>query len=109
MATLRERLDVDLRAALRERDRTRISVLRTTLSAISNAEAVDAAASREGRGVYANEVARRELTAGEVLAIVEREHAELVTSAEEYEAGRQRDAAKELRMKAAILAAYLTV
>ena len=107
MPTLRERLEADLKTAMRERDRTRVSILRTTMSALSNAEAVDSSASRPQRGVYASEVARRELTDDEILAVLERERAELLASVGEYEAGGQHDAAAELRTKAAVLDGYL--
>jgi hypothetical protein len=40
-APLRDRLQSSLKSAMRERDATATSVLRTTLSAIANAEAVE--------------------------------------------------------------------
>lgn len=107
MSSLRERLESDLKTAMRERDRTRVSILRTTMSALSNAEAVDSSTSRPQQGVYAAEVARRELTDDEILAVLERERAELLASVGEYAAGGQHDAAAELRSKVAVLARYI--
>ena len=53
--SLRERLQAGLPAAMKAGDRLRVSVLRTTLAAIANAEAVDASATRPARGAFAGD------------------------------------------------------
>lgn len=45
MSFLRNRLRDDLAQAMRDRDMARVKVLRTTMSAIQNAEAVEGVAS----------------------------------------------------------------
>ena len=107
MPSLRERLESDLKAAMRDRDRERVSVLRTTLAALSNAEAVDASTSRPATGAFAADVERRDLSDDEILAILRRERDEFLASVEEYETGGQHDAAAGLRSKAAVLDRYL--
>lgn len=89
------------------RDRTTVAALRTTLAALSNAEAVSADGSRPATGTFANEVDRKELDEADVLAVLERERAELAASAEEYEAVGQGDEAAALRAQLAVLDHYL--
>ena len=96
----------DLAAAMRERNRTRVGVLRTTLGAVANAEAVDVGAATVRTGLL-GDVERRELTEHDVEAIVERERADLAATAEEMRAVGQADEADELERRAAILDAYL--
>ena len=76
MTPIRERLQAALSDALRSRDALRMSVLRTTLSAIANAEAVEVAP-----GTTATEVARRALSEDDVRAVVVAERHELEAKA----------------------------
>lgn len=81
--TLSDTLRTELRAAMRRRDRDAVSVLRATLAAIDNAEAVpadDQPSSSAAVGAGAAEARRRTLTEDDVRAIVRRE-------AEEYRSG----------------------
>jgi uncharacterized protein YqeY len=105
---MRDSMQADLKTAMSARDRTTVAVLRTTLAALSNAEAVSADGSRATTGVFANEVDRKVLDDADVLAIIERERAELQASAHEYEAVGQHDEAAELRRQVAVLDRYLT-
>jgi uncharacterized protein YqeY len=100
-------MQADLKTAMAARDRTAMAVLRTTLGALSNAEAVSATGSRPAVGTFANEVDRKELDDADVRAIVERERAELQASAEEYDAVEQHDEAAGLRAQVAVLDRYL--
>src|SRR5689334_23604524 len=79
---IRTRMQDDLRVAMKARDRVRTSVLRATLGAIANAEAVpsDARPNVAGRD-DPTEVDRRELTEADVVAVVTRERAELAADA----------------------------
>jgi uncharacterized protein YqeY len=100
-------MQADLKTAMSARDRNAVAVLRTTLAAISNAEAVDAAGSRPAVGAFANEVDRRSLDDAGIRAIVERERAELLVSAAEYDAVDQTADAATLREQVAVLDRYL--
>ncbi len=115
---VRERLRVALRAAMRERDRGAVSALRTTLAAIDNAEAVDTTArvgptARAGAiessavGVGAAEVARRELSEEDIVAIVRAEIAEREQAARQYDVTGNADRAVALRAAADLLAGHL--
>ena len=100
---LRDRLEADLQEALRSRDGIRVSVLRTTLSALSNAEAVDASLVAPG----VTEVPRRELRDDDIRGIVERERDELRTSADRMRRVGAPDRARELVAQARLLDDYL--
>ena len=102
---LRDRLEADLTDALRARDAVRVSVLRTTLSALSNAEAVDASLFDPG----VTEVPRRELGDDDIRSIVERERDELRTSANRMRRVGAADRARELVAQARLLDDYLAV
>lgn len=101
--TLRERLEADLRVALRERDARLLSVLRTTVSALSNAEAVDPSSLPPG----VSEVPRRELGDDDIRGIVERERDELRITADRMRRVGADDRARELVAQARLLDGYL--
>ena len=98
----------DLKAAMSARDRATVAVLRTTLAALSNAEAVSADGSRPATGAFANEVDRRELDDADIRRIVGAERAELASSADEYDAVGQADEAAGLRAQVGVLDRYLS-
>jgi uncharacterized protein YqeY len=104
-----EDLRAELTRAMKDGDATRISVLRTTLAAIGNAEAVNGAAlaPSEPNEPIPTEVDRRQLSEDEVKAIIVGERDELDEAAEEMESLGQLDAARELRTKATVLDEYL--
>lgn len=108
----------DLKAALKARDRTAISALRSALAAIDNAEAVPAKERPAGVsgnehvvgaaiGVGAAEARRRELTDADVRGIVENERQERLTAATEYEQLGRTDLADNLRAEADVLARHV--
>ena len=113
------RLRADLTAALKARDRESARVLRTVLSAIANAEAQpasdDTPTSLRSQGVIAGaaaglgaaEVARRDLGAGDVRAIVAAERDGRLAAAEDLDGRGAGDAAEALRAEAALLERYL--
>jgi uncharacterized protein YqeY len=103
-APLRDRLQLSLKSAMRERDATATSVLRTTLSAIANAEAVEIPA-----GTTATELPRRELSERDIDAIVRGEHDDLTTTASELRSHGRLDEAAELDAKAAVLRSQLAI
>jgi uncharacterized protein len=100
---LRCRLEADLQVAISSGDGVRLSVLRTTLSALANAEAVDASLVDPG----VTEVPRRELVDDDIRGIVERERDELRTSADRMLRVGAPDRARELVAQARLLEGYL--
>lgn len=97
---------------MRARDTSRTAAIRETLSAIENAEAQDASLAPKAqsdeiagavRGLGASEVARRELSPSDELAIVERELRERREAAATYESLGRNDEADALRRQVAFL------
>jgi uncharacterized protein len=115
---MRDRLREDLAAAMKARDRVAITVLRTRLGAIDNAEAVDVSP-REPPGIGSHHIAgtsagvgsadvtRRVLSDADVGAIIRDEANERWQAAAEYEKLGRVDIADELRREAAVLDRYL--
>ena len=104
-SALRRRLETDLRAAMERRDGLRLSVLRTTMSALSNAEAVDPGNCPPG----VTEVPRRVLAEEEIRSVVERERDELRASAHRLHRVGAHDRARELLRQADVLDAHLAL
>ena len=106
---IRARLQGDLATAMKARDRDRVAVLRSTLAAIANGEAVEAVTpgSKVSKGLYSAEAERRVLTEDDVREIVERERAELLHAAGELHDHGEPGRAGELTARAAILDGYL--
>ena len=98
---VRSRLRAELTASLKRRDRAVAAALRSAVAAVDNAEAVDPT------GVDTTEVARRELSADEIDAILHHEVDDLRTAAEEYAELAQADRAADLAAGAAALSAIL--
>jgi uncharacterized protein YqeY len=101
-----------LTSAMRERRVSAIKALRSTLSAIDNAEAVDATEALTPdpgpiagavSGLGAGEVARRQLTSDDVRAIIQREIDERLAAALDYERAGREERAGELRAEAAVI------
>ncbi|MEV0060165.1 hypothetical protein [Nocardia sp. NPDC050718] len=90
-SVLRERLRAALKPAMKARDRSAVSALRSALSAIDNAEAVDAGDAKAGAleasavGLGTAEARRRDLTEADITQIVHREIDERRTAAAEYD------------------------
>jgi hypothetical protein len=82
-------------------------VLRTTLAAVANAEAVDATDARPASGAFAGDVPRRELSEDDVRAVVVAALDELRAAEAELRSVGQDAAAADLATQAAILEAYL--
>lgn len=126
MTGLQARLRADLLTARKARDTTTTAVLRSTLAAVANAEALPVAeaalgvegtapgsASAEGPiagaavGLGATEAARRDLTDEDVRAIVSAERSERLSAATDLESRGATEQAQQLRSEAELLAAYL--
>src|SRR3974390_397924 len=115
---MRDRLREDLAAAMKARDRVAITVLRTTLAAIDNAEAVDVSPKEPpgagshhfagtSAGVGSSDVTRRVLSDADIGAIIGEEADERWQAAVEYEKLGRVDIADGLRREAAVLDRYL--
>jgi uncharacterized protein YqeY len=105
---LKERLRTDLKAAMRERKAAEVSVLRTLVAALDNAEALPIEGfeqqlrQREAIG----EIARRQLDRVSVEAVLAAEAQSRLAAAEDYDAyGRPGDAAR-LRQEAELIDRY---
>ncbi len=97
-----------MRDALKARDPITAAALRSVVSAIANAEAVDGPNRSTPRlGVGSGEAARRELSERDVIEILRAEIGERVESADEYERLGRADLATRLRDEAAVLEPYL--
>jgi uncharacterized protein YqeY len=105
----RERLRTQLTRALGQRDAEQVAVLRATLAAIENAEAVPAQTHGSGLearplGVGVRDVPRRELSDDDVAHVIRAEIAERRSAAAVYEQAGRPDHARRLRQEAATLA-----
>jgi hypothetical protein len=107
--SIRARIADDLTAAIKRRDTETVAVLRTTLGAIGNAEAVPLATSRSWPVVGPIEVARRQLSEDDVARVIGSEVEEMETAAGLYREGGQHALADRLHAGARLLAGYLTL
>jgi uncharacterized protein YqeY len=112
---LRQRLGESLKVAMNARDAAAMAALRSAMSAVDNAEAVDRSYAPPPTrivgdvrlGVGAGEVARRELSEQDVVEIVLSEVKERAAAADEYERLGRVEQATRLRAEAAALVAFL--
>ncbi len=106
---IRAQMQADLKEAMKARDSSRVAVLRATLGALANAEAVEPLRGPISLTAAAGttEVARRELSDAEVRSVIERERAELRAAADEREALGLHEDTAELRAQAEVLSSYL--
>ncbi|WP_328397602.1 GatB/YqeY domain-containing protein [Nocardia sp. NBC_00416] len=113
VSPVRDRLRAALTTAMKARDRQTTALLRATLAAVDNAEAVGIGAQRAGAveaasiGPGSAEVPRRELGEAEIIEIVRSEIADRLSAAGAYEAAGRSDRAGTLHAEAAILATFV--
>jgi len=93
VAELKERLRVDLNAAMRARDQVRMRTLRMALTSITNEEVAGAAA--------------RDLTDDEIVKVLTREARKRREAAEAFSAAGRGDQAAAERAEGEVLAGYL--
>jgi hypothetical protein len=106
--SIREQMQADLVTALKGGDAVAVAVLRTTLAALSNAEAIDPGV--DGLPVRVGpfgEVERRALSVGDVIAIVAGERDDLHAAAAMLDEAGQPVEAAGCRARAAVLDHYL--
>jgi uncharacterized protein YqeY len=110
---LREQLRKALPAAMKARDRVAVGVLRSTLAAIDNAEAVvpaettGLAIEHSSLGVGASEAERRFLSPDDIARIVRDEASSREDAAADYDRVGHPDRAAQLRDEARYLTAFL--
>jgi len=96
---LTERISMDMRSAMKARDRTKAEALKALLARFSNAEAVPTDQYRND-----TEVARKSLALSDLYTILDDEINELQQAAEQFD--RQSEYRVELEQKIAILMQY---
>lgn len=100
---------------MKARDRVAVAALRSALTAIENAEAVDRAATADRglaieqtpAGIGVAEVPRRMLTEVQVTAIVRAEVTDRESAAGDYDRAGRPERAERLRAEAGVLSAHL--
>jgi hypothetical protein len=102
----RQTMQDELTAAIKAGDGPRVDVLRTTLAAIANAEAVDPTGPTTPVGLL-GDVERRQLTDADITAIIVDERDELSTTAAHLHRLGQVGRAEELDVQATVLGEYL--
>ena len=108
-AALKDRLRADLKNAMQAKASDEVRVLRTLIAAIDNAEAVPRELDSNlplAFGDPAGEVARRELDAGALDALLGAEAHSRVSAAGEYEQHGRSDEAARLRDEAELISRY---
>ena len=109
---LRQRLKERLNVAMTARDSIAVAAFRSAIGAIDNAEAVDAPAPARGPadirlGVGAAEAARRELSAQDLVGVIEAEVRDCTAAAAEYQRLDRAEQASRLKAEAAALQTFL--
>lgn len=109
VSELRNQMSQDLRTAMKSRDKVAVSLLRTLMAALDNAEAVavDLATLPKVPTTERHEVPRKELTSDDVQQLLERELAERQRVHGEYAALGLADEAKRLQTEIELIAVYL--
>lgn len=106
---LRTQMSQDLRTALKSRDKVAVSLLRSLMASLDNAEAVavDDASLPTVPTTERYEVARKTLTADDVRRLLEQELAERQRVHDEFVSLGKADVVVRLRTEIELIAAYL--
>jgi uncharacterized protein len=104
---LRARLSVDLRAAMKLRDRAAIDTLRCLLAVLDNAGAQDSSAYPSQVFGVSAEIPRKSLTQGELETLMKAEITSRDAAAIEYERGGRHHDAARLRAELILLTRYI--
>lgn len=103
---LRGRLTADLTAAMKARQTTAVSTLRSLMAAIDNAEAVPITAAPTAAVGHSRDVPRKVLSDTDIQAILVREAYECRKALGDYERLGQAEAADALRVALALIEGY---
>jgi uncharacterized protein YqeY len=105
--SLVEQLRADLRMAMKARDSARVNALRTILSALDNATAVEVDTSYVPLQSITPDVPRREVSEAEQRAILRAEADGRRRAIEQYEQNGKKQEAARLQAELDVFAAYL--
>jgi uncharacterized protein YqeY len=105
---LKERLRADLKTAMRERNAGEVGLIRTLIAAVDNAEAqpIEGFQERLRKLEPIGEIARRELDAQTLDAVLASEAQSRLSAADDYERNGRAEDAGRLRNEAALIARY---
>lgn len=109
VTALKARLREDLKTAMQARAADDVRLLRTLAAALDNAEAIPAEYDPSNptlSGLGAGEAPRRELSADDIAALLDRERDERLAAASDYERLGQTAEAARLMHEAALIARY---
>lgn len=104
---LREQLKAALVQAMKARQSNVVSTLRSILSEIDNAEAVEMTVSSVPVIGLSKDIPRKILSEEQMQDILQREYNEIQMSHKEYERLKKHEEAEQLRMELEVLAPYL--
>jgi uncharacterized protein YqeY len=106
-AALRDRLAGELRAAMKARNAVAVATLRSLLSALDNASAVDQTLDHRPVFGRSGDVPGRKLTSADVDGVLRAEAAERAAAADDYEQRGLHEGATRLRMELQIITRLL--
>ncbi len=107
MSSLRERLKDGLKAAMKARQPEVVSILRSTLSEIDNAEAVETDTDYVPLAGRTKDVPRKVLTEVDVRQILQKELDEITAVITTYQQRGKNNEAAPLQKQASVLSQYL--
>ncbi len=105
--SIRQRMKAELKRAMKARNSHSVAMLRSLLSAIDNAEAVDMPDEPLSFQGHSPDVPRRVLSEAEMVAIVQREAAAHQAALDDYERLGRSQEAERLRAELAVVEALL--
>src|SRR4051812_32135128 len=105
--TIHERITLDMRAAMKERNITTVSTLRTLMALLDNASAVAVTSEHVSTVGRSSDVPRRVLTEQDARDLLRNEATSRARAAEEYERGGQATYAAKLRQEVELIHAYV--
>lgn len=106
-STIVGRLKADLRAAMKAREQVRVGTLRTMLSALDNATAVEVDRSGLPMQGYTPDVPRRDVSEAEQLDILQREAEGRRSALQQYESLGQAEVVARLRAELDVFTDYV--
>ena len=107
MLAIRNRMKADLTQAMKQRQKAAVTVLRSVLGTIDNAEAVEVDTAYVPMQGQTKDVARKVLTEEDVRVILMNEMAERRAVIAEYEQVGQAAAAEEMRAEVEVIKRYV--
>jgi uncharacterized protein YqeY len=106
---IRKRMKADLTEAIKARQRSKVTALRSVLAAIDNAEAIEAGDRPQPVVGRSNDVPRKELNEDDIRDIVQREIVDYQSSIAQYEQLGKEAEGNQLRERLEIIAHYLVL